>query len=594
MTPGEFLSHLWPEKPAALYVLLWTLQDKRSHWFQDVAKAGESAAAAKDRDVYVGVGLSKADHGPARRCKSEEVSGICGIGTDLDLKSDAHRKQLPATIPDALTILPPSMPPSIVVSTGNGVHPWWLLKEPCIFETEDERSHVARLAARWHTMLRLNSAAHGWAYDRLSDLARVLRIPGTINHQDSANPKEVTVLSSTDRRYNLSDFEEFLDEAGIPDPEAEDKAAREWAEQFADKPLVIDPNARIPQEMLDGWMAADMRFRNTWLRQRHDLKDQSQSGDDLALADFGVDAGLTEQQIVDLIVHHRAGSRQKVRNRLDYYQRTIAKASRRNTDLIAQLTAPLPAAPGVSGPAPATGTLAPAGAQGAPREAGPGNPASPDPAAERASLCQRISQILGIRIRRLVKLTGKDPTYHMELEEGKIEFETVGKFISQESVRLAIAGKIGRLIPKTKANAWEQIAQAMLNACEIEDGGQETEWEGAAVIYIRNYLSETGFIGSVESQQLQNQRKPMLLDDQIAICAGDLQMHANKSTAQNLSVKRIVSMLQVVGAAPKRHRGAKFKEQSRRLLPVDQFDPAEYSPRKTEEPDGRSESREAR
>jgi len=103
------------------------------------------------------------------------------------------------------------------------------------------------------------------------------------------------------------------------------------------------------------------------------------------------------------------------------------------------------------------------------------------------------------------------------------------------------------------------------------------------VIYIGNYLSETGFIDSVESQQLQNQRKPMLLDGRVAICAGDLQTHANKSTAQNLSVKGIVSMLQVVGAAPKRHRGAKFKEQSRWLLPVDQFDPADYSQRKTED-----------
>jgi hypothetical protein len=149
-------------------------------------------------------------------------------------------------------------------------------------------------------MLRLNSAAHGWTYDRLSDLARVLRIPGTINHKDPANPKDVTVLSSTDHRYNLSDFEEFLDGAGIPDPEAEEQATREWAERFADKPpLVINVNARIPQETLDGWMAADMRFRNTWLRQRHDLKDQSQSGYDMALAAFGAQAGLTEQQIVE-------------------------------------------------------------------------------------------------------------------------------------------------------------------------------------------------------------------------------------------------------------------------------------------------------
>jgi hypothetical protein len=42
--------------------------------------------------------------------------------------------------------------------------------------------------------------------------------------------------------------------------------------------LVINIDARIPQELLDGWLARDLRFKNTWLRQRHDLKDQSQSG----------------------------------------------------------------------------------------------------------------------------------------------------------------------------------------------------------------------------------------------------------------------------------------------------------------------------
>src|ERR1035438_5187726 len=103
---------------------------------------------------------------------------------------------------------------------------------------------------------------------------------------------------------------------------------REWAERFADKPLVINIDARIPQELLDGWLSRDLRFKNTWLRQRHDLKDQSQSGYDMALAAFGAHAGLTEQQIVDLIVHHRSLYARSQRTRLDYFQRTIAKAFR--------------------------------------------------------------------------------------------------------------------------------------------------------------------------------------------------------------------------------------------------------------------------
>jgi hypothetical protein len=323
---------------------------------------------------------------------------------------------------------------------------------------------VASQVARWHTLLCLNASSRGWAYDRLADLARVLRIPGTRNLKDPANPKDVVVHSFTDRRYNLSDFTQYLDDAAIADAQAQENAAREWAERFADKPLLINADARIPQEMLDGWMAADMRFKNTWLRQRHDLKDQSQSGYDLALANFGIEAGLNEQQIVDLIIHHRRQFAQKPRTRVDYFQRAIAKASRRSPGVDAPTV--LVDAPT---PGPTTGNSAPPGASEA---AGSRNSASPDPATAKALLCQQISQILGVRICRLVKFTGKEPTFHMELEEGKIEFTSVGKLISQESVRLAIAGQIGKLIRKLKPKVWEQLAQAMLDACIIEQGGE--------------------------------------------------------------------------------------------------------------------------
>ncbi len=575
MTPHAFLHLLWQQKPVDLYVLLWTLQDKRSHWFRDVAKAGDFAANVNGHDVYVGVGLSKADHGPLRRCPSEEIAGISALWTDLDLKSEAHAKLLPSSIPEALMIVPPSMPPSIVIGTGNGVHPWWLLKEPLIFDTDQERKDAARLVARWHSLLRLNAAARGWSYDRLSDLARVLRIPGTINHKDPANPKEVTVLSLTDHRYNLSDFEEFLDEAGIPDQEAQEKAAREWAERFADTPLVVDTNARIPQEMLDAWMRDDMRFRNTWNRQRHDLKDQSQSGYDLALACFGVDAGLPEQRIVDLIVHHRSLFARSQRTRIDYFQRTIARAYQRTGGPDSRNVGAFGAAADPV-PPPTTGPAAPQGAPGAPEEQPTDKPTTPDPDRAKAILCEQISRVLGIGVVRIVKITGKEPQYRMELAGGeKIEFSNVGKLISLDSVRLAIAATVGKIIPKIAK--WDRLAQAMLDACIVEAGTEEMEWEGAARMYIQHYLSETGFIQCIEGQRVQEQRRPMIIDARLTICASDIQVYVNKTMFQNLSVKAIAGMLAALGAKSMRVRGLGFKEQSRWVLPPEEFDPREYT-----------------
>ncbi|OFW07675.1 MAG: hypothetical protein A3G20_01710 [Acidobacteria bacterium RIFCSPLOWO2_12_FULL_59_11] len=565
MTSAEFLNLLWRDKPENLYILIWTLADKRSRWFQDVLAAGNAVELASRSDVYVGVGLAHRDYGPAHRCVSDEIAGLVGFWADLDLRSDAHNKKtLPATFPDALSIIPELMPPTIVVSTGNGAHTWWLFKEPYLFDNVEDRKGVAKLVARWQTLLRYRATQRGWAFDRLSDLARVLRIPGTINAKDPNNPKEVTVHSTTGRRYNLSDFEEFLDEASIPDPEAQERDALEWAERIEDRPLLINFNARIPNETIEGWMAQDMRFKNTWLRQRHDLKDHSQSGYDMALADFGVGAGLSEQQIVDFIITHRAKHGQSQRRRADYFQRTIAKAFER------------------SGPSTTEAKVQQEGPPGTQDEGRPKENVPSDPATAKALLCEQISRVLGIVVVRLVKLSGKNPIFHMELETGKIEFTRVDKLIDQRSVRNAIAGAVGVLIPKFKSQKWDPLAQMMLDACMVEDGGEEASFEGAARMHVENYLAETSFIPSPEGQPVQSAPKPMIHKEKIAICSGDLQMYVNKTTGQNLSVMEIVSMLKALGSEPGRVRGRKFKEQSRWLLPLEEFDPADYCARERE------------
>src|SRR2546427_10839470 len=98
-----FLEALFAAKPADLHLLLWTLPEKQSHWFQDVDRAIRFADSMRQRDLYVGVGLSGKDYGSSHRCPSNEVAGIVGLWADLDLKSEAHPKTaLPATIEDAI------------------------------------------------------------------------------------------------------------------------------------------------------------------------------------------------------------------------------------------------------------------------------------------------------------------------------------------------------------------------------------------------------------------------------------------------------------------------------------------------------------
>src|SRR5450631_4025523 len=87
-----FLEALFAGKPDNLHLLLWTLPEKRSNWFQNVESAIQFAESMRQHDLYVGVGLSDQDYGASRRCPSNEVAGIVGLWADLDLKSDAHPK----------------------------------------------------------------------------------------------------------------------------------------------------------------------------------------------------------------------------------------------------------------------------------------------------------------------------------------------------------------------------------------------------------------------------------------------------------------------------------------------------------------------
>jgi hypothetical protein len=546
-----FLEALFAGKPDDLHLLLWTFPEKRSHWFQSVESAIQFAESLRDRDLYVGVGLSSRDHGSTRRCPSNEVAGIVGLWADLDLKSDAHPKAaLPATVADAMKILPDEFPPTFVVRTGNGAHAWWLFREPLIFESDENRRNAGALALRWQSLLRLNAAAQGWAFDRLADLARVLRVPGTKNCKDPANPKPVEIQSQTDRRYNPSDLAEFLEAHGVPDAEEQERVTQAWKAKVADKPLTINPNATVPDDLLNRHMAVDPRFKKTWLLQREDLKDQSPSGYDLALANFGLEAGLSDQQVIDLMIHHRRIHGKPQRTRLDYFQRTIAKASKRSENAATSSFEVPVEEPGQ--PSPQT---------------------KPDSPTARALMCEHISNAIGVRVLRIVKIDGQEPTYRLELEATKIGFPSVDKLVGQQSFRMKIASAVDHLVPRIPPKVWDRVAQMILNALTVEDGGDEANLVGAAKLYVERYIAETPFIDAEEDHPYQTRFKPTVYEGQVAICSHDLQQHINKAWGENRAIKEVTAMLSALGASSTRLKRTRLRDQSRWLLPSGEFAP---------------------
>jgi hypothetical protein len=559
MTPLEFLNLLWRGKPDALFLLLWLRDGKKSHWFRGIEAAAEFIHNGHNRDVYIGVGLSPSDNGDNRRCKSDEVAGIAGVWADFDLRSAAHaNKALPGSIEDALTIIPPDLPPTITVATGNGVHAWWLFEKPWIFGGADERKNASALSTRFQTLLQYNSNQRGWAFDKLSDLARVLRIPGTVNAKDPGNPRDVEVYSIGGRRYTPDQIRKYLDSSAIPDSNAEEGARKELERRFSDSPLVVNLHASISEDLLSEWSSRDPRFRRTWDRERDDMADQSGSGYDLALACFGVRTGLTDQQIVDVIVYHRRMHGDQQRTRVDYFQRTIAKARKAEV---------------------ASAVRTPTGQQGCPDHLGEGDGADGAGALgginRRAQLCDQLSSLLGVRILRLQKVPGSEPVYLMELENGRIEFD-IARLTTQRTVKLALAGRAGKVIPTFKARPWLEITQMMLDACAVVDATDDLQFEGAARIHLHKYLSDNPVAPAVDRVIRRDILKPVIFKGQVTVHTTDLAFYLSQTAKSNASVQRLAGMLTAIGASAVRIREGLFGDQSRWGLPVDQFPPDDY------------------
>jgi len=90
--------------------------------------------------------------------------------------------------------------PTIIVDSGNGYHAYWLLKEPEAISNDSDVAQIEGCNRGLAKALGADASA--------CDLARVLRLPGTWNVKDPANPLDVQVVEcEPSRQYNFSEFD---------------------------------------------------------------------------------------------------------------------------------------------------------------------------------------------------------------------------------------------------------------------------------------------------------------------------------------------------------------------------------------------------
>src|SRR5262249_512334 len=224
---AEFLRDLFGGAPGNLHVLIWSLRDKRSRWLpvRQLGAAEQYLARFADPsagDVYAGVSLSPKDWGPGKRCPAEQAAGIVGLWADIDIRGAAHKQpDLPETVEEARELIASvGLPATESVHSGHGLQSWWLLREPWIFCSDEERRHAQELVRRFQGLLRQRAAERGWTLDATHDLARVRRVPGTWNCK--GEPVPVRILEKDGPRYAVGDFLALLPQPSdkVPVPHA--------------------------------------------------------------------------------------------------------------------------------------------------------------------------------------------------------------------------------------------------------------------------------------------------------------------------------------------------------------------------------------
>mgnify|MGYP004563438329 FL=1 len=196
------------------YLTLTMLPERKTLWFKVSEIEKTSLFAGKygsKTNTFFGVGLRKKALKTGFRGSEKDILCVTTLYADIDIKGNAHAQtSLPSNVDEAIDFLHGlKVKPSIIVNSGNGIHGYWLLDKPFIIETEDDRKHILSIFKCFGRYVNSEAKKRNWKIDSVYDLARILRVPGTINHKLGTGAK-CEVIENDGKRHDIIDFMQFI------------------------------------------------------------------------------------------------------------------------------------------------------------------------------------------------------------------------------------------------------------------------------------------------------------------------------------------------------------------------------------------------
>ena len=487
------------QKSKNLWSYIWTLRDKKSFWFMlnefSISKAKEYIEKNKDdTDMYIAVSLFKEGGNRNTRGKAADSIGLYGLWLDIDVQClHRSRADLPRTTTDAVKILADGPKPSLIINSGYGLQTWWLFEEPFIFKDSGDRLFASKLAGAWNEWYRLKALNFGWGLDSVSDLARIMRIPGTFNHKGDL-PVPVEVVEDNKCTYTPSQLSELI-------PQEAWDARRGTSDPSISVNIVLNPDADYPPQFSS--MCANIEnFAATWTHKKQ-IKDRSNSGYDLAIASYAAMANLSDQEICDLLMCH-AREQGFPPKRLEYYQRTIAKAREGG-----QLGLAPEETHDISSIIPKLKDL---------------NASGQDTVyAERKSVFALLSILFGLQIYDFIAYKTDPREYELFTENGKVFFHKGQEDLATSNAFRKRVGDITKVYPpRYKTEDWDVILQALRFAARDVDIGYELSEEAQTKMWVESYLASHPPLPEERIEEAAAARKPFQKQENIYFHIGEL------------------------------------------------------------------------
>lgn len=517
---GRFLNLLFGGvENSELWFLTWSLRDKKSHWHQigalgDVEPFVEQIAKASD--TYCGVGLFDRAFGSYGRGETHDSAGIIGLWADVDFASDVHKKEgLPPTEEDArLLIADMGATPSVIINSGHGLQAWWLFVEPWIFESAEERQGAYALARRWNDTLRVRAATRGWVVDSTYDLARVMRIPGTMNFKGQPVPAFITDENA--QRFERDDLEQYC---------IDDDAVRiiGYRRTYEVGQLRLTPDQEPPLQKLDALLENDTRFKEVWDGEHKELSSPSER--DLSLASTAARAGWSDQEIADLLIYCRKRNKDDLKLRQSYYGPTIAKAHiEADRDV---------ALDHMDETAAAIDEAVLNGSQSEQVQA-------------RRTAIESLSQTLGVEIVRIIKYLTEPAIWRLITPAGAITLGTAEYVLTARKMKTKLYEVSGVVLPNYSQNKWDRVAETVQRVVETEEVSTESTSSGQVIAWLNEYLTAKPPIGDREHAEIGEY--PFREGNEVVIFSSSFKNWLKINQGERISNKDMGYMMNLFGA----------------------------------------------